>query len=125
MTSGSTIRLEASNNITVSTAFNLSAATGTSNISLVLQANNTIAVNANITTSGTGTLSLIADFDNNGIGSITRGAVANTLIQAAGTMSLKAGSGITASVQSPTLRAVSYRRPQAGTRSCLRQGRAS
>jgi filamentous hemagglutinin family protein len=61
---GSTITLQATNNITVSSAFNVATATGSANNSLVLQANNNIAVNAAVTTSGTGSITMQADADN-------------------------------------------------------------
>ncbi|HUR57533.1 MAG TPA: filamentous hemagglutinin N-terminal domain-containing protein, partial [Opitutaceae bacterium] len=100
---GSNIILQATTNITVSNNFDLQTATGNSGVSLTLQANSNIAVNANVTTNGAGTLTLIADADANGTGSITRGAVGNTLTQAAGTLTLSAAQGITATVQSPIL----------------------
>jgi trimeric autotransporter adhesin len=71
---GSTITLQATNNITVSSAFNVATATGSANNSLVLQANNNIAVNAAVTTSGSGSITMQADADNNGTGNLSIGA---------------------------------------------------
>ncbi|MBQ0841303.1 MAG: filamentous hemagglutinin N-terminal domain-containing protein, partial [Gammaproteobacteria bacterium] len=53
-----TITLQATNDITVSNAFNVGTATGNTSVSLVLQAGNDINVNALITTTGSGTISL-------------------------------------------------------------------
>jgi len=87
---GSTITLQATNNITVSTAFNVATATGSANNSLVLQANNNIAVNAAITTTGTGSITMQADADNSGAGSLELGA--NNLSSQAGGISLSGAS---------------------------------
>ncbi len=91
---GSTITLQATNNITVSTAFNVATATGNANNSLVLQANNNIAVNAAVTTSGTGAITMQADADNNGIGNLAIGA---NITSQAGGISLS-GANITRTV---------------------------
>ncbi|MDP2825829.1 MAG: filamentous hemagglutinin N-terminal domain-containing protein, partial [Sulfuritalea sp.] len=67
--------------------------------SLTLQAHRNIDVNANLTASGTGTINLHADFLNpDGVGAIQRGSASNIISQAAGTVTLRAGSGITATV---------------------------
>jgi len=87
---GSTITLQATNNITVSTAFNVATATGSANNSLVLQANNNIAVNAAITTTGTGSITMQADADNSGAGSLELGA--NNLSSQTGGISLSGAS---------------------------------
>ena len=79
---GSTITLQATNNITVSSAFNLATATGSANNSLVLQANNNINVNAAVTTTGTGAITMNADADNSGTGNLAIGA--NITSQAGG-----------------------------------------
>lgn len=71
---GSTITLQATNNITVSNTFNVATATGSANNSLVLQANNNIAVNGAVTTSGTGSITMNANADNVGGGNLTIGA---------------------------------------------------
>ncbi len=71
---GSTIILQATNDITVSSAFNVATATGSANNSLVLQANNNINVNAAVTTTGTGAITMTADADANGTGGVTLGA---------------------------------------------------
>ncbi|MGB7817030.1 MAG: autotransporter-associated beta strand repeat-containing protein, partial [Methylotenera sp.] len=76
ITPGSTITLQATNNITVSNAFNLATATGTANNSLVLEANNNITVNAGatVTVSGTGSVTMRADADNSGAGAVALNA---------------------------------------------------
>jgi trimeric autotransporter adhesin len=79
---GSTITLQATNNITVSNAFNVATATGSVNNSLVLQANNNIAVNAAVTTTGTGFITMNANADNTGGGNLAIGA--NIASQAGG-----------------------------------------
>ncbi|MDZ4252243.1 MAG: filamentous hemagglutinin N-terminal domain-containing protein, partial [Sulfuritalea sp.] len=67
--------------------------------SLTLQAHRNIDVNANLTSSGTGTINLHADFISpDGIGAIQRGSASNIVSQAAGTVTLHAGSGITATI---------------------------
>ena len=80
VTAGSTITLQATNDITIANAFNLATATGTANNSLVLQANNNINVNAALTATGTGSLTLRADADNNGTGTLAVGAAVVTNI---------------------------------------------
>ena len=71
---GSTITLQATNDITVSKAFNVATATGSANNNLVLQANNNINVNAAVTTTGTGAITLNANADNVGGGTLTLNA---------------------------------------------------
>ncbi|MCE9570384.1 MAG: filamentous hemagglutinin N-terminal domain-containing protein, partial [Rhodocyclales bacterium] len=95
-----TIVLQASNDITVSNAFNLATATGQTNVSLNLQANNNITLTAGIAAAGTGTLSLTADANSNGSGSISGAGV---LTQTSGTLSLSAGSGISVTTAAPTV----------------------
>ncbi|MDO8788808.1 MAG: filamentous hemagglutinin N-terminal domain-containing protein, partial [Sulfuritalea sp.] len=76
-----------------------SAVSWSSANSLTLQAHRNIDVNANLTSSGTGTINLHADFVSpDGIGAIQRGSASNIISQAAGTVTLRAGSGITATV---------------------------
>ncbi|HYE85651.1 MAG TPA: hypothetical protein VEA16_04820, partial [Vicinamibacterales bacterium] len=72
---GTNVVLQATNDITVSSAFDLATATGNRNVSLTLQAGNNINVNAAVTASGTGSLTLTAD-DNtpNNAGTVTIGA---------------------------------------------------
>lgn len=74
ITAGSTITLQATNDITVADVFNVETATGSANNSLVLEANNNINVNAALTLDGTGTLTLKADADNSGVGNLAVGA---------------------------------------------------
>lgn len=76
ITAGSTITLQATNNITVANAFNLATATGNANNSLVLEANNNITVNAGatVTASGTGSVTMRADADNSGVGAVALNA---------------------------------------------------
>ncbi len=96
VSAGSTIELQATNNITVSNDFNVGTSTGVANVSLVLRAGNDINVNAVVTTTGTGTLTLSAD-DNtpNGAGAILIGA-AGGLVTSNQSISLTAVSlGIT------------------------------
>lgn len=90
---GSTITLQATNNITVSNAFNVATATGSANNSLVLQANNNIAVNAAVTTSGTGSITMNANADNTGGGNL---AIAANITSQAGGITLT-GANITRS----------------------------
>ncbi len=61
VTAGTTITLQATNDILVIDPFDLATATGAGNVSLALQAGNNVGVNAVITASGTGSLSLTAD----------------------------------------------------------------
>lgn len=102
--SGSRITLQATNNISVSSPFNLATATGgNTGISVTLQANNAIAVNAPITTTGTGSITLIADNDRNGAGAISRTAGGTLNTGAGGSVTLSAGSGLNAAVSSPAV----------------------
>jgi trimeric autotransporter adhesin len=71
---GSTITLQATNDINVNTAFDLATATGTANNSLVLQANNNINVNAAVSATGTGAITMAANADNIGGGNLAFGA---------------------------------------------------
>ncbi|MBK8065452.1 MAG: filamentous hemagglutinin N-terminal domain-containing protein [Betaproteobacteria bacterium] len=89
VSAGANVVLQASNNITVANAFDLGTATGNSGVSLTLQANNAIAVNAAVTTNGAGTLTLIADHDNNGSGVL---AVNANLGTAGGAIALQGSS---------------------------------
>ncbi|MBK9623561.1 MAG: filamentous hemagglutinin N-terminal domain-containing protein [Rhodocyclaceae bacterium] len=67
--------------------------------SLTLEAHRNIDVNANLTASGTGTISLRADgIGTDGVGKIRQGATSNAISQAAGTITLRAGDGIVATV---------------------------
>ncbi|MFH2001806.1 MAG: filamentous hemagglutinin N-terminal domain-containing protein, partial [Planctomycetota bacterium] len=70
--SGTTIELQATNDISVDADFNIATSTGSSDVNLVLRSGNDINVNSVITASGTGTLTLSAD-DNtpDGAGDIT------------------------------------------------------
>lgn len=70
VTAGSTITLQANNDITILNAFDVFTATGSVNNSLVLEANRNINVNAALSTTGTGALTLRADADNNGVGNL-------------------------------------------------------
>jgi len=74
ITEGSTITLQATNDITVKDAFNVATATGSANNNLVLEANNDIHVKAAIALDGTGALTLKADADDNGAGNVAIGA---------------------------------------------------
>ncbi len=104
ITAGSNIVLQAVNNITVASAFNVAAATGgNTNINVTLQANNSIAMNAAITTAGTGSITLIADNNQDGTGAITRTAAGTLNTGAGGSVTLSAGSGLNAAVSTPTL----------------------
>lgn len=87
ITAGSTITLQATNNITVANAFNLATATGSANNSLVLEANNNITVNAGatVTASGTGSVTMRADADNSGAGAVALNA---GIVTAGGTVTL-------------------------------------
>ncbi len=67
---GSTITLQATNNITISNAFDVETATGSANNSLVLQADNNISVNAAVTTTGTGAITMAANADGIGGGNV-------------------------------------------------------
>ncbi|MCC7486772.1 MAG: filamentous hemagglutinin N-terminal domain-containing protein [Burkholderiales bacterium] len=83
---GSTIVLEATNDITVANAFNIGASTGQANVSLELRAGNNVNVNAAVTATGTGTLALKADHDfsvsggpaSNGAGNVSLAAALAT-----------------------------------------------
>lgn len=70
ITAGSTITLQATNDITIANAFDVATATGSANNSLLLEANNNINVNAALSSTGTGSLTLRADADNNGSGDL-------------------------------------------------------
>lgn len=72
---GATIVLQAQNNITVANAFNIATETGNNNVSLDLQAGNNININAAVTASGTGTISLSAN--NNGGGTASGAGTVN------------------------------------------------
>ena len=75
-----------------------SAVSWASASALTLQAHRNIDVNANITASGAGTINLHADFISpDGVGKIQRGS-SSTLSQAAGTVTLRAGDGISVAV---------------------------
>jgi len=100
---GSNIVLQATNNITASTAFNITAATGNADVSLTLQANNSIAINAAITTSGTGNLTLVADNDDAGGGAISRTAAGTLGVGPGGAITLNASTGLNASVSAPSV----------------------
>ena len=63
---GATIILQATNDINVNNAFNLSSATGNNNVNLVLQAGDDIVISSSITADGTGTVHLEADSPHNG-----------------------------------------------------------
>lgn len=78
ITAGSTITLQATNDITVADVFNVATATGSANNSLVLEANNNINVNAALTLDGTGALTLRADADNSGVGNLAINAAIMT-----------------------------------------------
>ena len=79
---GSTITLQATNDITVANAFDVATATGSANNSLVLQANNNINVNAAVTTTGTGAITLAANADATGGGDVN--VAANVSAQSGG-----------------------------------------
>jgi fibronectin-binding autotransporter adhesin len=69
--------------------------------SLTLQAHRDINVNASLTASGTGTITLEADssaLSPDGIGKIQQGSSGNIISQAAGTVTLRAGNGIKATI---------------------------
>ncbi len=100
---GSNIVLQATNNITASAAFNVTAATGSSDVSVTLQANNSIAINAAISTSGNGSLTLIADNDGAGGGAITRSASGTLSTGDGGSITLNASTGLNASVSTPSV----------------------
>ncbi len=78
VSAGSTITLQATNDITIANDFIVATATGSANNSLVLEANNNINVNAALTLDGTGALTLRADADNNGSGNLAIGAAIAT-----------------------------------------------
>lgn len=78
ISAGSTITLQATNDITIANAFNVATATGSANNSLVLEANNNINVNAALTLDGTGAVTLRADADNIGGGNLAINATVNT-----------------------------------------------
>ncbi len=61
------IHLQATNDITVNSAFDTSLATGNPSASLTLEANNNITINAPLTTNN-GNITLLADADNSGAG---------------------------------------------------------
>jgi filamentous hemagglutinin family protein len=70
-----TIELQATNDITISAAWNLFNSTGNSNVNVVLRAGNDININAAVTLDGTGTLTLEADGNGqNGVGDLNFGA---------------------------------------------------
>lgn len=75
---GSTITLQATNDITVVDAFNVGIATGSANNSLVLEANNNININAALTLDGAGALTVKADADNSGAGDVVIAANIST-----------------------------------------------
>ncbi|MDD5385024.1 MAG: filamentous hemagglutinin N-terminal domain-containing protein, partial [Gallionella sp.] len=89
VTAGSNIILQATNDITVSSAFNVATATGAANVSLTLAANNNINVNAGVTVSGTGVLSMTADADGLGGGTL---ALNSALISQQGGITLSGAS---------------------------------
>ena len=102
--SGSRITLQATNNISVLSPFNVTTATGgNTGVSVTLQANNAIAINAAVTTAGTGNITLIADNDGNGVGAISRTSAGTLNTGAGGSVTLSAGSGLNAAVSSPSV----------------------
>ncbi len=85
---GTTITLQATQDITVVNDFDIATATGVANVSLVLEAGRHINVNAAVTASGTGTLTLIADGNvPDGDGTVTIGAT-GSLTTAGGAISI-------------------------------------
>ena len=84
-----TIELQATNDITVSAAWNLATSTSNSNVSVVLRAGNDININAAITLDGTGTLTLEADGN-------TADGTGNVNIAAAGSLTSSRDINITA-----------------------------
>ncbi|MDD5366252.1 MAG: filamentous hemagglutinin N-terminal domain-containing protein, partial [Gallionellaceae bacterium] len=109
---GSTITFQATNNITVSNAFNLKTATTQDNVSLVLTANNNININAAVTGDGTGSITMTANADAAGGGvtdinaaSITSGSGGLTIngpVTVSANTTLDSGTG-TLSLGSATL----------------------
>lgn len=67
---GAYIILQAKNNITVESEFNVATATGHDNVNLSLNANNNIYLNANVSTTGSGSIAITADSDLNGSGDL-------------------------------------------------------
>ncbi|MES2499493.1 MAG: filamentous hemagglutinin N-terminal domain-containing protein, partial [Pseudomonadota bacterium] len=71
ISAGSTITLQATNDIIVASAFNVFTATGSVNNNLVLEANRNIKVDTALTLDGTGALTIKADADGNSVGDVT------------------------------------------------------
>jgi filamentous hemagglutinin family protein len=105
----SELYLQATRDITVANDLTMNA-----DGSVRFEAGRDINVNANVTVSGTGAIRLTADADfsgsggpaSNNDGAIRRGAVGNTLTQAAGTMQLQGADGVTATVSAPNVTVV-------------------
>ncbi len=105
----SELYLQATRDITVANDLTMNA-----DGSVRFEAGRDINVNASVTVSGTGAIRLTADADfsgsggpaSNNDGAIRRGAVGNTLTQAAGTMQLQGADGVTATVSAPNVTVV-------------------
>ncbi len=79
------IHLQATNDITVNSAFDTSLATGNPNVSLTLEANNNITINAPLTTNNA-TITLLADADSSGVGTFTNN---NTITSNSGDITIQ------------------------------------
>ncbi len=90
---GATIELQANRNLSVTSAFNVGTATGNSNVNLILRANNDMNINAPITLTGTGSLTLSADNNLNNNGVFTS-AAAGDITTSTGSVTISGADGM-------------------------------
>lgn len=86
-----TIAMLVTSNITISSATNLSTASGNTGVNLTLRARNNVVLNAGITMDGSSTLIITADDDSSGAGAISG---SGTLTMGTGDLQLSAATGI-------------------------------
>ncbi|MBI2194502.1 MAG: filamentous hemagglutinin N-terminal domain-containing protein, partial [Planctomycetes bacterium] len=91
---GATIELQATGDITLSSAWAVAASTGNVNVNVTLTSNANVAINAALTLSGAGILTLTADADASGAGMVSSAA--------AGDITTAAGNIVISTADAPT-----------------------